>query len=67
MGEWVHVGVGGCKTRYEESQLRQPLYSQHCVSLQNVSKLILSHFPLALSIFPVSNPPFSLSLIAPFL
>lgn len=58
---WEWVGAKRGEESKRESRARQPIQWQHCVSLQNVSKLILSHFPLALSIFPSSNPPFSLS------
>lgn len=42
--------------------VRDSPFSDNTVSLQNVSKLILSHFPLALSIFPSFNPPHFSSL-----
>lgn len=60
-GNWAHVGVGGWKTSRGKwgggDERDSPIQWQHCVSLQNVSKLILSHFPLAQSIFPSFNPP----------
>lgn len=65
-GEWAHVVVGGCKTSWGEAggtANRDGPFSDNTVSLQNVFKLILSHFPLAPSIYPGFNPS-SLALLS---